>query len=118
VAGTKGDGLRMKRTLQAVYHPHNYYVLHLDLAAPAEERGELARYVKEEPMFAEVKNVFVVAKPNLVTYKGPTMIAATLHGAAILLRKATDWDWFINLSASDYPLVSQDGEWDSPKLNF
>jgi protein xylosyltransferase len=37
------------------------------------------------------------------------MIAATLHGAAILLRQSENWDWFINLSASDYPLITQDG---------
>jgi hypothetical protein len=118
ISGTKGDVLRMQRTLQALYHPHNYYLLHLDLEAPVRERVELARYVKKEPVFEEVKNVFVVGKSNLVTYKGPTMVAATLHGAAILLRKAKDWDWFINLSASDYPLVTQDGEWYSIKFKF
>ena len=36
------------------------------------------------------------------------MVANTLHAAAILLRESSDWDWFINLSASDYPLVTQD----------
>jgi len=37
------------------------------------------------------------------------MVANTLHAAAVLLNQAGDWDWFINLSASDYPLVTQDG---------
>jgi hypothetical protein len=37
------------------------------------------------------------------------MVANTLHAAAILLKECGDWDWFINLSASDYPLVTQDG---------
>jgi hypothetical protein len=111
ISGTLGDGLQMQRLVQALYHPHNYYLLHLDLEAPEQERLDLARFVKNEPVFQEVNNVFVVGKANLVTYKGPTMIAATLHGAAILLRKAKDWDWFINLSASDYPLVTQDGGW-------
>lgn len=111
ISGTLGDGLQMQRLLQALYHPHNYYLLHLDLEAPEHERVGLARFVKNEPVFQEADNVFVVGKANLVTYKGPTMIAATLHGAAILLRKAKDWDWFINLSASDYPLITQDGGW-------
>ena len=52
--------------LQALYHPHNYYLLHLDLATLAEEWGKLARYVKEEAVFKEAKNVFMVEKPNLV----------------------------------------------------
>ncbi|KAJ7538839.1 hypothetical protein O6H91_11G065000 [Diphasiastrum complanatum] len=109
ISGTKGDGNRMKRTLQALYHPRNHYVLHLDLEAPPRERVELARYVRMEPTFREVGNVHVVGKANLVTYRGPTMVACTLHAAAILLRRSKDWDWFINLSASDYPLVTQDG---------
>jgi len=109
ISGTKGDGSRMQRVLQALYHPRNYYLLHLDLEAPTRERVELARYVRNQPAFAEAQNVYVVGKANLVTYRGPTMIAATLHGAAILLRRSKDWDWFINLSASDYPLITQDG---------
>ena len=36
------------------------------------------------------------------------MLATTLHAMAMLLRTAK-WDWFINLSASDYPLLTQDG---------
>uniref|UniRef100_A0A5B6ZDF4 Putative xylosyltransferase n=1 Tax=Davidia involucrata TaxID=16924 RepID=A0A5B6ZDF4_DAVIN len=108
LSGTKGDGPRLRRLLQAVYHPRNYYLLHLDLEASDIERLELAKYVKSEAVLREFKNVMVVGKANLVTYKGPTMIASTLHAIAILLKKANGWDWFINLSASDYPLMPQD----------
>lgn len=108
ISGTKGDSQRMIRTLQALYHPRNHYLLHLDLEAPPRERLELAKSVKMEPIFVEAKNVHVVGKANLVTYKGPTMIACTLHAVAILLKQSKEWDWFINLSASDYPLVTQD----------
>ncbi|XP_074379199.1 beta-glucuronosyltransferase GlcAT14C isoform X1 [Apium graveolens] len=105
IAGTKGEGLQLKRLLQAVYHPRNYYLLHLDIEASDSERLELAKYVKSVDV---MRNVMVIGKPDLVTYKGPTMIACTLHAVAVLLKKASDWDWFINLSASDYPLMSQD----------
>uniref|UniRef100_A0A1D1Y8C9 Xylosyltransferase 2 n=1 Tax=Anthurium amnicola TaxID=1678845 RepID=A0A1D1Y8C9_9ARAE len=108
ITGTKGDSLRMRRTLQAIYHPRNQYILHLDLEAPPRERIELSSYVKGDPVYSEVENVRVIAKGNLVTYKGPTMIACTLHAIAILLKEGVKWDWFINLSASDYPLVTQD----------
>ncbi|KAH7654773.1 Glycosyl transferase family 14 protein [Dioscorea alata] len=108
ITGTKGDSLRMRRTLQAIYHPRNQYILHLDLEAPPRERIDLSMYVKDDPMFSEVENVRVIAKANLVTYKGPTMIACTLHAIAILLKESAKWDWFINLSASDYPLMTQD----------
>ncbi|XP_075664256.1 beta-glucuronosyltransferase GlcAT14C [Castanea sativa] len=109
ISGSKGDVSSVKRLLEAVYHPRNYYVLHLDLEASDAERLELAKYVKSESLvFREFGNVMVVGNANLVTYKGPTMMASTLHAIAILLKKDKDWDWFINLSASDYPLVSQD----------
>lgn len=108
ISGTKGDGPRLKRLLQAVYHPRNYYLLHLDVEASDSERLELAKYVKSEGVIREFRNVMVVGKANLVTYKGPTMIASTLHAISILLKRAMDWDWFINLSASDYPLMPQD----------
>lgn len=108
ISGTKGDSLRLFRTLQAVYHPRNQYVLHMDLEAPPRERLNLSMAVKNDPTFREVENVRVMAQSNLVTYKGPTMIACTLQAIAILLKESLDWDWFINLSASDYPLITQD----------
>ncbi|XP_006841769.2 beta-glucuronosyltransferase GlcAT14B [Amborella trichopoda] len=108
IAGTKGDGPRIRRVLQALYHPRNRYILHMDLEVPPRERIDLAIYVKEDPVFREVKNVIVMAQANLVTYKGPTMIACTLQAIAILLKEGGNWDWFVNLSASDYPLVTQD----------
>jgi Core-2/I-Branching enzyme len=109
ISGSKGDLDRLWRTLHALYHPNNYYVLHLDLESPILERTELASRVGNSPMFKQVKNVYVIRKANLVTYRGPTMVANTLHACAILLKKKKNWDWFINLSASDYPLMTQDG---------
>ncbi|CAN6457226.1 unnamed protein product [Victoria cruziana] len=108
ISGSVGDGETLRRTLEALYHPINEYVVHLDLEAPMDERMELIQYVKNHPVFAKIGNVYAVTKANLVTYRGPTMVANTLHAAAILLKKSADWDWFINLSASDYPLITQD----------
>ncbi|XP_075650883.1 beta-glucuronosyltransferase GlcAT14B [Castanea sativa] len=108
ISGSNGDGNMLKRTLLALYHPRNRYVVHLDLEASVQERSDLNQFVSEHPVFARFGNVKMIAKANLVTYRGPTMVANTLHAAAILLREGPDWDWFINLSASDYPLVSQD----------
>jgi hypothetical protein len=49
------------------------------------------------------------------------MVANTLHAAAAFLwghagDGGSHWDWFINLSASDYPLVTQDGRCAPPFL--
>lgn len=109
ISGTKGDVGRLIRLLQSVYHPRNYYLLHLDLEASDSERLELAKYVKSQEVLRRFSNVMVMGKADLITSKGPTVIASTLHAVAILLKQAKRWDWFINLSASDYPLMRQDG---------
>lgn len=108
ISASKGDVAKLKRTLLALYHPGNYYLIHLDFGALKSEHLALADFVAKEPVFGQVGNVWIVGKQNLVTYRGPTMLATTLHAMSILL-KTCSWDWFINLSASDYPLVTQDG---------
>ncbi|KAH7571641.1 hypothetical protein JRO89_XS04G0110000 [Xanthoceras sorbifolium] len=108
ISASKGDTKKLKRALLALYHPANHYLIHMDREAPEEEQREVAEFVASEPVFSLVNNVYIVGKPNLVTYRGPTMLATTLHAMSMLLR-CCKWDWFINLSASDYPLVTQDG---------
>ncbi|KAB2044037.1 hypothetical protein ES319_D01G062100v1 [Gossypium barbadense] len=108
ISGSKGDLEKLWRVLHALYHPRNQYVVHLDLESPAEERLTLASRTKNNTMFSKMGNVYMITKANMVTYRGPTMVANTLHACAILLKRNKDWDWFINLSASDYPLVTQD----------
>lgn len=110
ISGTNGDSQRMMRTLQAIYHPRNQYILHMDLEALTHEMLDLTMSVKNDPIFREKDNVYVIEKSNMVTYRGPTMVATTLQAIAILLKKSSSWDWFINLSASDYPLMTQDGQ--------
>ncbi|XP_022154454.1 beta-glucuronosyltransferase GlcAT14A isoform X2 [Momordica charantia] len=107
ISASDGDAARLKRLLPAIYHPANHYLIHLDQAASDVDRHEIADFVARNPVFRRVGNVWMVGKPSLVTYRGPTMLATTLHAMAILLRTCK-WDWFINLSASDYPLLTQD----------
>ncbi|XP_043706661.1 beta-glucuronosyltransferase GlcAT14B-like [Telopea speciosissima] len=108
ISGSAGDGEMLKRTLLALYHPLNRYIVHLDLESSPKERSDLFEFVRTHRVFTSVGNVRMITKANLVTYRGPTMVANTLHAAAILLKEGGEWDWFINLSASDYPLVTQD----------
>ncbi|KAL1821151.1 hypothetical protein ACET3Z_016020 [Daucus carota] len=108
ISASKGDVVKLKRTVLALYHPGNYYLIHMDSEASEDEHSEIAEFVASYDVFEQMENIWVVDKPNLVTYRGPTMLSATLHAMSILLRKASEWDWFINLSASDYPLVTQD----------
>ncbi|XP_008808451.1 beta-glucuronosyltransferase GlcAT14A-like [Phoenix dactylifera] len=108
LSGTVGDADRLLRLLRATYHPRNLYLLHLDGAAPQAQRDRLARAVRAVPAFRSAGNVHVIGKSDFANPRGSSALAATLHAAAILLRLGPNWDWFINLHASDYPLVTQD----------
>nr|CAB3493634.1 unnamed protein product [Digitaria exilis] len=113
ISGSAGDAGMMRRCVLALYHPSNRYILHLDAEAPDSDRAGLAAFVAAHPVLSAAGNVRVIEKANLVTYRGPTMVTTTLHAAAAFLwgdghGRGADWDWFINLSASDYPLLPRD----------
>ncbi|KAK6122330.1 hypothetical protein DH2020_043950 [Rehmannia glutinosa] len=109
ISGSRGDGERLFRLLLAVYHPRNRYLLHISADGSDEERLRLGAAVKSMPAVRAFGNVDVIGKPDPNTYMGSTNIAAILRAAAILLKVDGGWDWFITLSAMDYPLITQDG---------
>ncbi|XP_019164815.1 PREDICTED: beta-glucuronosyltransferase GlcAT14A-like [Ipomoea nil] len=108
ISGGKGEAERMFRLLLALYHPRNRYLLHVGVEGSEDERRKLGVLVKSVPAIRAFGNVDLVGKPDPATYMGSTHIAAILRAAAILLKVDSGWDWFITLSARDYPLVSQD----------
>ncbi|XP_068641834.1 beta-glucuronosyltransferase GlcAT14A-like [Aristolochia californica] len=108
ISGARGDNRRILRLVKAVYHPRNRYLLHLDASSTSWERNKLALSVLSEREFRAFGNVDIVGKAYPVNQMGSSAIAAVLHAAAVLLKINKDWDWLITLSASDYPIVSQD----------
>ncbi|CAN6571165.1 unnamed protein product [Malus baccata var. baccata] len=108
ICGTKGESERILRLLKAIYHPRNRYLLQLDSCSSDYDRGQLALSVQAEEVFRNFGNVYVVGKSFALIQMGSSALAATLHAAALHLKLNTDWDWFITLSASDYPLMNQD----------
>nr|XP_043624465.1 beta-glucuronosyltransferase GlcAT14A [Erigeron canadensis] len=108
ISGTRGDVERVFRLLLAVYHPRNRYLLHIGTDGSDEERRKLSALVKSVPAIRAFENVDVVGKPDANTYMGSSNIAAVLRAAAIFLKVDSDWDWFVTLSAMDYPLLTQD----------
>ncbi|KAL5200245.1 hypothetical protein ABZP36_021448 [Zizania latifolia] len=79
VSGSAGDGVALRRTLRALYHPGNMYVVHLDLEAPATERSELAAAVRSDPVYSRFRNVKVV--PGV----GKSLVVLSLNGSFLLL---------------------------------
>ncbi|KAL2509696.1 Core-2/I-branching beta-1 [Forsythia ovata] len=108
ISGGRGDGERIFRLLLAVYHPRNRYLLHIDADGTDDERMRLVAMVKSVPAVRAFGNVDVIGKPDPVTYMGSTTIAAVLRAASILLKLDGGWDWFVTLSALDYPLITQE----------
>lgn len=110
-----GDGPRIRRLMRALYHPWNYYLVGV---AGEDERADLEAFVRAQEAPRRYGNVRVSAAGEWgsVSRRGPTELASTLHAAAVLLREFDGWSWFINLSASDYPLMPQDGKIQLPRL--
>ncbi|KAL2506511.1 Core-2/I-branching beta-1 [Abeliophyllum distichum] len=108
ISGSVNDSDRILRLLYSIYHPRNQYLLNLDRSAPQADRDTLALRVQSVPVFRAAQNVHVIGKADYVLPTGPSSLSSTLHGASVLLRVTALWDWFINLSADDYPLVTQD----------
>lgn len=109
ICGSSGDTRKILRLLKAIYHPRNHYLLQLDSGSTDYEREELALSVQSDKVFQSFGNVNVVRKGYAINQMGASALAATLHAAALLLKLSAGWDWFITLSASDYPLMTQDG---------
>ncbi|CDO99390.1 unnamed protein product [Coffea canephora] len=108
ISGSSNETGRILRLLFSIYHPKNIYLLHLDSRASQAERDNLAVKIQSFPLFKAAQNVNVVGKADIVYQQGSSTISAILHGASTFLRISKNWDWFINLSVDDYPLVTQD----------
>ncbi|CAL0300334.1 unnamed protein product [Lupinus luteus] len=108
ISGGNRDKDRILRLLLAIYHPRNRYLLHLGNDAKDEERQALAAAVRLVSAIRVFGNVDVVGKADWVTYLGSSNVAITLRAAAIMLKLDNCWNWFITLSARDYPLITQD----------
>lgn len=109
ISGGNRDSDRIFRLLLAVYHPRNRYLLHLGLDARDEERQKLAAAAMSVPVIRAFGNVDVVGKAGYMTYLGSSNVAVALRAASVMMKLDGGWDWFVTLSARDYPLVTQDG---------
>jgi len=109
ILGGRGDPDRIFRLLLAVYHPWNRYFLHIGADGSEDERRKLAGLVKSVAAIRYFANVDVMRKPDPLTYMGSTTVAETLHAVVVLLKVDGGWDWLITLSATNYPLLTQDG---------
>lgn len=95
----------LPRLLSRIYHPKNVYVIHFDKKVePKVTKRIRTNLYKRNPQYKE--NVMYMSS-ELITYRGVSMLLNTINAMRELLRFNADWDYFINISGADYPLVSQ-----------
>ncbi|CAN6891459.1 unnamed protein product, partial [Brassica oleracea] len=71
-------------------------------------RSSLLSRLRTVPEVSAFGNVDVLGKIDRLSDSGASKTAATLHAVSILLKLGRSWKWFIELSALDYPLITQD----------
>jgi hypothetical protein len=88
------------RLLRAIDAPEHIYVLHVDRRAPPEVAAAIDAGIRDRPNAVRLESGYC-------TYNGWGIMDAQLRGISRAL-EAPGWEFFVNLSAQDYPLRSQD----------
>ncbi len=91
---------QFKRLFKAIYHPDNYYLIHVDKRSGASLQKQIHDFLSEFPNASMIKS-----KSTL--WGGYSLIDAELRGIRELLKMELKWEFFINLSGQDFPLKSQ-----------
>lgn len=101
-----GDTVRLlPRLLARIHHERNVYVIHIDAKTTLEQRQKISAFINAHPRY--MRNVHLFPS-EMLTYKGISTVLNSIALMTLALSVHPDWDYYINLSASDYPLVSPD----------
>ncbi len=91
---------QFKRLFKAIYDPSNYYLIHID------KRSDSAVHEEIRDFLVGFANTALLQSENAV-WGGYSLVDAELRGIEELLKMGAEWDFFINLSAQDFPIKSQ-----------
>ncbi|CAN8068879.1 unnamed protein product [Agarophyton chilense] len=93
----------LERLFERIHHPRNVYIVHIDQKVDFKLRNGVSNLVSNTERYK--LNVHIL-ESEMVTYKAITMVLNTIAAMTLALEKHKEWDYFINLSGADYPLVS------------
>lgn len=93
----------LPRLLRRLYHPGNVYAIHFDLKIPQDVVRRAEADIRANSVYAQSVHIM---PSELITYRGISMLLNTINAMRLLLDNDAKWDYFINLSGADYPLVS------------
>ncbi|MBU4225373.1 MAG: beta-1,6-N-acetylglucosaminyltransferase [Chloroflexi bacterium] len=91
---------QFKRLFRAIYHPANYYLVHVDKRSGVGLQTEIQDFLSS---FANAS----LLKSESTLWGGYSLVDAELRGIEELLKISPKWEFFINLSGQDFPLKSQ-----------
>ena len=91
---------QFKRLFRAIYHPANYYLVHVD------KKSGVGLQTEIQDFLSSFSNASLL-KSQSILWGGYSMVDAELRGIEELLKISAEWEFFINLSAQDFPLKSQ-----------
>ncbi|KAI0563315.1 Xylosyltransferase family GT14 [Gracilaria domingensis] len=93
----------LPRLLKSIHHPENVYAIHFDLKIPQETVQGVIQKIQGQ--IGQSKNIHVM-QSELITYRGISMLLNTISAMRLLLEEDDKWDYFINISGADYPLIT------------
>lgn len=91
---------QFKRMFEAIYDPANHYMIHVDQRSGDGLHKEISEFLSMFPNASLLKS-------ERALWGGYSLVDAELRGIEELLKHDRKWDFFINLSAQDFPLKSQ-----------
>jgi len=91
---------QFKRLFRTIYHPANYYLVHVD------KRSAVALQAEIQDFLSSFTNASLL-KSQSILWGGYSIVDAELRGIKQLLKISSKWEFFMNLSGQDFPLKSQ-----------
>lgn len=91
---------QFKRLFKAIHDPDNHYVVHIDKNSGPALESEIRAFLAPYPNAA-------VLKGQKALWGGYSLVNAELRGMKALLAMNPNWEFFINLSGQDFPLMTQ-----------
>jgi hypothetical protein len=91
---------QFKRLFKAIYHEHNFYLIHVD------KKADHAVFDEIKDFLSDFSNTHI-KRTRYVNWGGYSMVQSELDGIKLLLGLNKKWDFFINLSGQDFPLKTQ-----------
>lgn len=91
---------QFKRLFRTIYHPANYYLVHVDKRSGVGLQTEIQDFLSSFANASLLKN-------QSTLWGGYSLVDAELRGIEELLKISPKWEFFINLSGQDFPLKSQ-----------